>query len=416
MSPISRRNILTGTAAAAATALGVSATPARAAAVGGGLIGDGSTCDTGPQPHQPAPHQLEPGQAPPQFVVASWDGAGERGKQLFSRFRQLAQDTGASMTFFLSGLYTLPESKRDLYHPPGHAPGASDIAFLTDDEIRATLRQLRAAWLEGHEIGTHYNGHFCDPKTGVGAWTAEQWHSEIDQALWFVQNWKTTTGFTDLPPLPFDYRKELIGSRTPCLLGRDQLRPVAKSLGWQYDASSPGRQVWPGKRDGLWDLPLQGIPFPGHSFEVLSMDYNMLANQSPDADPNGDPSMRPAWRQQAYEAYMAGFDRAYTTNRAPLFIGNHFEDWNGGIYMDAVEQALRDMAGQPDVHLVSFRQMVQWLEAQDPAVLTKLRTLTVGQTPADWRDYTSGTDTAAKAATNAQLHASSNRHADAGCP
>src|SRR5690349_2688787 len=41
-------------------------------------IGDGSTSFTGKQPHQPArPEPLEPGQTPPQFVIFSWDGAGE---------------------------------------------------------------------------------------------------------------------------------------------------------------------------------------------------------------------------------------------------------------------------------------------------------------------------------------------------
>ncbi|MYR84883.1 hypothetical protein GTY41_07945, partial [Streptomyces sp. SID685] len=63
------------------------------------------------------------------------------------------------------------------------------------------------------------------------------------------------------------------------------------------------------------------------------------------------------------------------------FIGNHFEQWNGGIYMDAVEEVLRQIAGRPEVRLVSFRQFVDWLDAQDPAVLTRLRTLEVGEKP-----------------------------------
>ena len=34
--------------------------------------------------------------------------------------------------------------------------------------------------------------------------------------------------------------------------------------------------------------------------------------------------------------------------------------------MDAVEEALTEMAQHPDVRFVSFRQLVDWLEAQDP--------------------------------------------------
>jgi hypothetical protein len=50
------------------------------------LIGDGSTADTGEQPHQPPPPgPMEPGQKPPQFVIFSWDGAGELGSRASAR-------------------------------------------------------------------------------------------------------------------------------------------------------------------------------------------------------------------------------------------------------------------------------------------------------------------------------------------
>ncbi|GGU60172.1 hypothetical protein [Streptomyces lavendofoliae] len=350
--------------------------------VEGRLLGDGSTSDTGKQPNQPAePVPLEPGQTPPQFVIFSWDGAGEVGNGLFPRFLELARNHDAAMTFFLSGLYLLPESKKHLYRPPNNRTGASDIGYLTDDHIKQTLKYVREAWLDGHEIGTHFNGHFCAGSGSVEKWTPADWQNEIDQAVKFVTEWKTNSGWTDLDPLPFDYRKELVGARTPCLLGQDKLLPTARKLGWRYDASSPGgHQKWPVKRQGLWDLPLQQIPFPGRSFEVLSMDYNILANQSQNTT-KGMPSRYPEWKKQATGAYLAGFKRAYESNRAPFYIGNHFEQWNGGIYMDAVEEALKGMAGKKDVRLVSFKQFVDWLDVQDPKILDKLRTLEVGQSP-----------------------------------
>lgn len=366
-------------------------------------LGDGSTSFTGKQPHQPAkPEPLEPGQTPPQFVVFSWDGAAEVGNGLFPRFLDLAKEHGASMTFFLSGLYLLPESKKRLYDPPNNPRGASDIGYLTDEHVKATLVNVRRAWLEGHEIGTHFNGHFCAGTGTVGNWTPQQWRSEIDQAKSFVKEWRTNTGWTDLPALPFDYDKELVGGRTPCLLGQGNLLPTARELGWRYDASSPGgRQVWPQKQQGMWDLPLQAIPFPGRQFEVLSMDYNMLANQSVNST-NAPAYNYPAWREQSAGAYIAGFKRAYETNRAPFFVGNHFEQWNGGIYMDAVEEALKHIAREKekgeDVRLVSFRQFVDWLDVQKPEVLAKLRTLDVGQQPVGgWSEFLQDTVPSASA-------------------
>src|SRR3712207_504880 len=187
-----------------------------------------------------------------QFVVFSWDGAANLETGLFPRFRSLAAEYGAAMTFFLSGIYALPSEQRMQYAPPRHPVGASDITFLSTAEVVATMSEVRAAWLDGHEIGTHFNGHFCGDN-GVSLWTPADWAEEIAQAKRFVQTWKTTTGLTgrpDVAPLPFDYERELIGGRTPCLQGQEGLLPTAAALGWKYDASSPGGvQVWPDQRD-----------------------------------------------------------------------------------------------------------------------------------------------------------------------
>ncbi|MFF4408951.1 hypothetical protein ACFY2W_31475 [Streptomyces sp. NPDC001262] len=390
MGGISRRDLLGwGAVAAVAPAVagcaaGLSDGPAAKPSIRAKprRIGDGSAAVVAEQPNQPPPpEQLEPGEKPPQFVVFSWDGAGEVGNGLFPRFRELARNHGARMTFFLSGIYCLPEDRRHAYRPPNNPRGASDIGYLSDEHVKETLRNIRAAWLEGHEIGTHFNGHFCSGRGSVAHWEPEDWEWEIEQAVSFVTEWRTHTGFTDVEPLPFDYREELVGGRTPCLLNQESLLPVARKLGWRYDASNPGgEQIWPRKRHGIWDLPLQQIPFPGHSFEVLSMDYNILANQSKNAL-HGRTDHYPNWRQQATDSFISGFERAYETNRAPYFIGNHFEDWNGGIYMDAVEEALKHIADErhKDVRLVSFRQFVDWLDVQDPKVMKHLRTLEVGE-------------------------------------
>ncbi|MGC9543570.1 hypothetical protein [Streptomyces sp. UG1] len=344
------------------------------------LIGDGSTAYTGAQPHLPRPERMKPGQKPPQFVVFSWDGAGEDGQKLFSHFRKVAKANNATMTYFLSGVYMLPDHKRDLYRPPQHSPGRSDIGFNDEEGIADTVRQLRHAWLEGNEIGTHFNGHFCGGNGGVGEWSVEEWKDEITQAKRFVKTWKTNTGMTEAAPLPFDYDKELIGARTPCLEGRKNFVKAAREMGFRYDSSGVNNQLWPTKRAGLWDLSMQLVPFPGHSYEQLTMDYNFMVNQSGTTS-QGDPDKHEFWGDQMRDGLLMGFRRAYDGNRAPLIIGNHFESWNGGTYMRAVEEVIEAVCNKPDVRCVSFRQLADWLDAQDPAVLKKLRTLGVGEAP-----------------------------------
>ncbi|SEG40848.1 hypothetical protein SAMN05216223_10524 [Actinacidiphila yanglinensis] len=352
------------------------------------VIGDGSTSYTGPQPNQPSWHKLKPGEKPPQFVVFSWDGALEGDDHDFSRFRTLAKQYHANMTFFLSGIYLLPKDKRTLYHPPQHPPGSSAIDFPTDQHITWTIEQLRQAWEDGDEIGTHFNGHFCKPDKGAGAnWSTKEWLSEADQAYSFVQNWKTNTGDTDIPPLPFDYAQELVGGRAPCLEGQKNLLPAEKQLGWRYDASSPGDfQLWPAKKDGVWNFPLELVPYPGKSFQGLSMDFNFLYNQSGGDVTEGDPAKYPAWEKQTRQGYLDGFERVYNGSRAPLFIGNHFEDWNGGIYMQAVADVVKDVCTKKGVECVSFKELCDWLDLQDPAVVAKLRNLDPGESP-DWSTF-----------------------------
>ncbi|MEU6650493.1 hypothetical protein ABZ904_13840 [Streptomyces sp. NPDC046900] len=350
------------------------------------LIGDGSTAYTGSQPHLPRPQRLKPGQRPPQFVVLSWDGAAEDSQKLFSHFRKVAKANNVTMTYFLSGLYMLPEEKRELYRPPEHSPGRSDIGFNDQKGVKDTAEQLRMAWLEGNEIGTHFNGHFCGNEGGVGQWSVEEWKDEVVQAKAFVKSWKTNSGLKEEPPLPFDYDKELIGARTPCLEGQENFVKAARDLGFRYDSSGTGKQVWP-KKDGVWDLSMQLVPFPGHSDEQLSRDYSFMVSQSGNRT-QGDPDKFEEWGAQFRDGLLQGFQRAYDGNRAPLIIGNHFESWNGGAYMRAVQEVIERVCTQPEVRCVSFHQLVNWLDAQDPQVLEKLRTLDVGQAPAEgWEAF-----------------------------
>ncbi|MEN3582566.1 hypothetical protein AAH978_00130 [Streptomyces sp. ZYX-F-203] len=350
------------------------------------LIGDGSTAFTGAQPNLPKPRRLEPGDKPPQFVVFSWDGAGEDSQKLFSHFREVAKRNDATMTYFLSGVYLLPEEKRNLYRPPQHSPGRSDIGFNDARGIADTVRQLRLAWLEGNEIGTHFNGHFCGAG-GVGEWSVEEWKDEIAQAKRFVKSWKTNSETDDAAPLPFDYEKELIGARTPCLEGQENFTRAAADLGFRYDSSGVNDQVWPERKNGLWDVSLQLVPFPGHDFEQLAMDYNFMVNQS-GTTTQGDPTKHRLWGDQMRDGLLSGFYRAYDGNRAPLIIGNHFESWNGGTYMRAIEEVVEEVCTKKDVRCVSFRQLVDWLDAQEPGTLKKLRALKVGEAPkGGWASY-----------------------------
>src|SRR5689334_22465957 len=73
-----------------------------------------------PRPRVPAPvvRRLRPkiSRRPPQFVVVSFDGSG--GIRLWPYWRAVARRAGAHFTFFVSGVYLLPDTQRFRYHAP----------------------------------------------------------------------------------------------------------------------------------------------------------------------------------------------------------------------------------------------------------------------------------------------------------
>ncbi|MDQ3786287.1 MAG: polysaccharide deacetylase, partial [Actinomycetota bacterium] len=128
--------------------------PERPAPAGGAPVAQGK-----PPPPEWM-RKLQPGEKPPQFVLFSFDGAGSHAH--WQRILPLAQKVNAHVTGFLSGIYLLEDSLRGAYTGPGHAAGRASISFGgTAEEVATRIDDLNTAYRQGHEIGTHYNGHFC---------------------------------------------------------------------------------------------------------------------------------------------------------------------------------------------------------------------------------------------------------------
>jgi hypothetical protein len=310
------------------------------------------------------------GVRPPQFVVVSFDGAAD--VDLWRHWRAVGQQTGARFTFFYSGVYFLTRNNRFHYRPPQRAPGTSDIGFLpvprqADPEryLSEILTQLNEGYADGHEIASHFNGHFCG-KRGVDSWSADDWRLEID-------------GFRDLlvgasrnnsldPPVALKFGPEqIVGVRTPCLEGNlDILYPVLRGRQFRYDASQTAREgEWPRRQDGIWSFPLASIPLVGTRLRVLSMDYAFYANQT-DAE-DAPPEQARAIEEQTYASLLGYFERSYLGNRALLSIGNHFDTWNHGAYVRAVTRLVRDVCTKPEVRCTTFSVLADWLDTQTPA-------------------------------------------------
>ncbi|TCO59435.1 polysaccharide deacetylase [Actinocrispum wychmicini] len=305
---------------------------------------------------------LNPGEKPPQFVLFSFDGAGSH--EHWQRMLDIGQRSNATFSAFLSGIYLLSNDQRTRYTGPGHAAGRASIGFGgPPDEVRTRIDDLNTARQRGIEIGTHYNGHFCrGAEPSVGRWDAQMWRQELDEFFTFV---------TQAPGLRLD-PATVKGGRTPCLEGRfDVLFPVLAERGMTYDSSRVSDGLgWPDKENGVWEFPMPSVRVPALNRKVIMMDYNLWVSLNQARE---DRSKRDEFAEVTLDTYRAAYNAALQGNRAPLVIGNHFNDWAGGAFALAVERFMPEVCAKPATICTTYSQVIKWMEMQPPEVLRALR-------------------------------------------
>lgn len=399
-------------AAVAAAALGVFALTAEAPApredVAQAAASPAPTASVSPTAQAPTgvtrvgPEDLgsvPAGQRPPQVVVVAFDGAGvavDKKYPMFQYWRDVSRAAGARFTYFLSGPYLLTHDNIGAYDAPQLGTATQAMPFQVSgvlplpgqtetEAVRYELEQLRDAYAEGSEIGTHFNGHICGDQAGsVARYDAEDWRAELDEFDEMLANANTTNGIS--PPVELGFTgDDVVGSRTPCLEGDyPTLYQVLEERGFTYDtsptpdASSPSG--WPRKNwadtgpTSLWTFPLAYVPSYGAGKRVLAMDYNLCYQHHGCLTKAQYPtSVTDAWSQQALDTYRQYFQTNYTGNRAPVFLGNHFSMWHNGAYTSALAQFVTETCGKPEVRCVSYRELAEWLDATPADQLAEWR-------------------------------------------
>ncbi len=320
---------------------------------------------------------LRPGEKPPQFVLFSFDGSGSHEK--WQEFLAAAEPSGAQFTGFLSGVYLLTSDHGSQYTGPGHAPGKSSIGFGgTARDVRLLIGDLNTAYQRGMEIGSHYNGHFCDGNDPSGNnWTTAQWSAELDQFDRLLRDYRTLTAMPDLPELAFG-PSEIRGGRTPCLEGDPKVFfPALAAHGQTYDTSQPVTGlIWPQRLDGLWEFGMPVVPVQATNGKNIAMDYNFWYQLNGTRD---EPARAAEFTSAVLATYRQMYTAAFNGNRAPLVIGNHFNNWSGNAFNPAAEQFMREVCGRPQTICTTYQNVVGWMQAQDPAVLAGL----LARPPAD---------------------------------
>lgn len=319
--------------------------------------------------------RLAVGEKPPQFVLFSFDGVGLTPN--WDMFLDAAAETDARFTALMTGLYFLTDDNADEYQGPGREPGEAAIAFGGDEAaVLEQIDYLNRTWYAGHEMGTHYVGHFCEGTRYPGnAWTAADWEHELDEFFDLMANWREHNGITAGDDLAFG--PEVVkGGRTQCLDGSmPRLFPALRAHDMTWDSSMTARKTglyWPTEINGIWEFPVPTVYSPPLDRKQMALDYNFWFTV------NGAKE-RPADRERIEEVvldtYLYMFDEAYNGNRAPLVIANHFNDWNDNAFNPATAEFMREVCGKPDVYCATYQDVIAWMELQDPAVLRPWRTM-----------------------------------------
>ncbi|RIJ70600.1 polysaccharide deacetylase [Nakamurella silvestris] len=318
--------------------------------------------------------KLKKGQKPPQFIIFSFDGAGNSEK--LNSFMDTAATTDSRFTGFLTGLYMLTDDKATDYTGPGRNPGESSVGFGGDaTEVQQRVTDWNRMWAAGNEMGTHYNGHFCG---GSGdAWTQADWTSELDQAFKFVDDYKALDDLPDAQTMKFT-SADVKGGRTPCLEGvSDENFPnmaaVWKAHNMTYDTSKPAPYngiFWPKMLDGIWEFYMPYVYSPSFKGMVTAMDYNFWVKFNGGAE---EPDTAPQLRKIVQETYEYMYDQAYNGNRAPILIANHLNNWNGNSFNPAALAFMKETCGKKDTYCTTYQDVIAWMELQDPAVLKDLQ-------------------------------------------
>lgn len=299
----------------------------------------------------------------PQFIVFAFDGS--KSISMWEKTRAFARQMNAEgkpfhFTYFINAAYFLLASHRLDYQAPGHNPGETPLGFAqTPAELSQRIAEVNAAYAEGNEIGSHTAGHFM----GAG-WSTAEWSQEFASFTDLLFN--VNKHNAEIPASDhFAFGPEaIIGFRAPGLSVSPGLYATLAADHFRYDASAVGKNSdWPRKLpSGIWEFPLGTVRVGGKA--MLAMDFNLFTGQTGGQDSTREGT--PQWSgffgdlKAAYEDY---FNQNYSGSRAPIYVANHFSEWNGDLYWESLKSFAEEECGKPEVHCVSYKELADYLDA-----------------------------------------------------
>jgi peptidoglycan/xylan/chitin deacetylase (PgdA/CDA1 family) len=306
---------------------------------------------------------------PPQFIAIAFDNCTEveRWQELSDFAAEMNRDGDrVHFTFFVSAVNFIAQQNRGTYQGPRQPRGASSINFGgTPEDVKRRVDYVNALHAAGHEIASHAVGHFDGRH-----WSQAEWDREFRSFESVLLNIAQNNGFDADVKLVFPL-SDVVGFRAPYLATSTGLYGVLRDRKFRYDTSgNSAADAWPEKIDGVWRFNLARLKLANSSRATLSMDYNFFVAQS---GARADPRRQAYFRDQIMQTYLDYFRANYTGNRAPLHIGHHFFDYQGGAYKEALKTFVRSVCGLPEVRCVTYRALADFMDGLNAETLAGYR-------------------------------------------
>jgi hypothetical protein len=153
---------------------------------------------------------------------------------------------------------------------------------------------------------------------------------------------------------------------------------VLAEHGLTYDSSrlSDGI-VWPTLEKGVWEFRVPIVRVPAlERRKVIMQDYNLWYALNGARE---EPARDEEFTEDTLDTYRAAYQAARNTNRAPLTVATHFNDWSGGAFSRATERFMAEVCVREETVCTTYSQVVEWMRLQDPKVLDRFRAMPPAQ-------------------------------------
>lgn len=270
-------------------------------------------------------------------VIASFDG----GKSLerWQNILEFAKDNKVKFTFFVSGVYFIPDNENKKYVDPVNPvkTGISDIGFGgVSTEVAKRREYTLEAIDEEHDVETHLNGHFDGSK-----WIEDDWQREFKEFNEICRFLPEPVHHVRFPLLAMNHKV------FPVMIENDiySITSVVENNYEDFD------RITVKHNEKLYTI----IQFPisyGHEYNknIMLMDYNFYI-----FDEMHNINMMRSEGDMVM-LYLEEAEKCFRERR-PFFISHHFSNWNHEAYWNAMKLVIKTIKEKYKVKFVTVSEL-----------------------------------------------------------